>query len=202
MFTGIVEEIGTITAVRKTGDAIKLGIRTGVTFDDLKIGDSLCVNGVCLTVTSLQNNKIVFADVSPETVSKTNFSNLKINSKVNLERALLNNGRFGGHIVTGHIDGTAKLQKIAKTGNSFVYTFDCENQIIDGIVQKGSITINGISLTICNFTKKSFSVAIIPHTIANTNLQFLRQGENVNIECDILGKYIKKYSGGIYEKSV
>ena len=192
MFTGIVEEIGTVTAIRKTGNAIRLGIRTGITFDDLKTGDSLCVNGVCLTVTSLQNNKVVFADVSPETIKKTGFSQLKTNSKVNLERAMLNNGRFGGHFVTGHIDGTATLLKITREDNSFIYTFSCSKEITDGIVKKGSITVNGISLTIADFTDTSFSVAIIPHTIQNTNLQFLKTGDSVNIECDILGKYIRR----------
>ncbi|BDC93543.1 riboflavin synthase [Treponema bryantii] len=192
MFTGIVEEIGTVTTIRKTGNAIRLGIRTGITFDDLKTGDSLCVNGVCLTVTSLQNNKVVFADVSPETIRKTEFSQLKTNSKVNLERAMLNNGRFGGHFVTGHIDGTATLLKITREDNSFIYTFSCSKEITDGIVKKGSITVNGISLTIADFTDTSFSVAIIPHTIQNTNLQFLKNGDSVNIECDILGKYIRR----------
>jgi riboflavin synthase len=192
MFTGIVEEIGTVTAIRKTGNAIRLGIRTGITFDDLKTGDSLCVNGVCLTVTSLQNNKVVFADVSPETIRKTGFSQLKTNSKVNLERAMLNNGRFGGHFVTGHIDGTATLLKITREDNSFIYTFSCSKEITDDIVKKGSITVNGISLTIADFTDTSFSVAIIPHTIQNTNLQFLKTGNSVNIECDILGKYIRR----------
>ncbi len=192
MFTGIVEEIGTVTAIRKTGNAIRLGIRTGITFDDLKTGDSLCVNGVCLTVTSLQNNKVVFADVSPETIRKTGFSQLKTNSKVNLERAMLNNGRFGGHFVTGHIDGTATLLKITREDNSFIYTFSCSKEITDDIVKKGSITVNGISLTIADFTDTSFSVAIIPHTIQNTNLQFLKTGDSVNIECDILGKYIRR----------
>lgn len=192
MFTGIVEEIGTVTTIRKTGNAIRLGIRTGITFDDLKTGDSLCVNGVCLTVTSLQNNKVVFADVSPETIRKTEFSLLKTNSKVNLERAMLNNGRFGGHFVTGHIDGTATLLKITREDNSFIYTFSCSKEITDGIVKKGSITVNGISLTIADFTDTSFSVAIIPHTIQNTNLQFLKTGDSVNIECDILGKYIRR----------
>ena len=192
MFTGIVEEIGTVTAIRKTGNAIRLGIRTGITFDYLKTGDSICVNGVCLTVTSLQNNKVVFADVSPETLRKTGFSQLKTNSKVNLERAMLNNGRFGGHFVTGHIDGTATLLKITREDNSFIYTFGCSKEITEGIVKKGSITVNGISLTIADFTDTSFSVAIIPHTIQNTNLQFLKTGDNVNIECDILGKYIRR----------
>ncbi len=192
MFTGIVEEIGTVTAIRKTGNAIRLGIRTGITFDDLKTGDSLCVNGVCLTVTSLQNNKVVFADVSPETIRKTGFSQLKTNSKVNLERAMLNNGRCGGHFVTGHIDGTATLLKITREDNSFIYTFSCSKEITDDIVKKGSITVNGISLTIADFTDTSFSVAIIPHTIQNTNLQFLKTGDSVNIECDILGKYIRR----------
>lgn len=192
MFTGIVEEIGTVTAIRKSGNSIRLGIRTGITFDDLKTGDSLCVNGVCLTVTSLQNNKVIFADVSPETIRKTAFSQLKTNSKVNLERAMLNNGRFGGHFVTGHIDGTARLQKITREDNSFIYNFSCPKEITEGIVKKGSITVNGISLTIADFTELSFSVAIIPHTIQNTNLQFLKNGDSVNIECDILGKYIRR----------
>lgn len=193
MFTGIIEETGTISDIRKTGQSIRIGIRTNITFSDLKPGDSLCVNGVCLTVTEMLNNKTVFADVTPETYSRTNFSELMIGNSVNLERAMSANGRFGGHIVTGHIDGTAVTKKIEKRGNSIEYYFSCNENLMSSFVEKGSVTINGISLTIARITNDSFVVSVIPHTMKNTNLQFLKEKKSVNIECDILGKYIQKY---------
>lgn len=199
MFTGLVEETGTVLFIRRTGSSIKLGLRTDITFSDLKIGDSLCVNGVCLTITEKRNDKAVFVDVTPETFSKTNFNSLLIGQKVNLERAMKADGRFGGHIVSGHIDGTGKIKEIKKNGNSYEYCFSASKELLEGMVKKGSVTINGISLTIADLTENTFTIAVIPHTLKNTNLEFLKENSTVNIECDILGKYVQKYimSGGI-----
>ncbi|MCR5613935.1 riboflavin synthase [Treponema sp.] len=200
MFTGIVEETGQITQIRRSGQSVRLAIRNNITFDDLKIGDSLCVNGICLTVTEKHNNKTIFADVTPETFQRTNFKTIRTGQKVNLERAMKMTDRFGGHIVTGHIDGTAKIKSEIKNGNSIEYTFCAAKEILDGIVEKGSITVNGISLTISKLNSESFTVSIIPHTLQNTNLCFLKENDLVNIECDILGKYIKKYKKSSEDK--
>ncbi|MBR5934426.1 MAG: riboflavin synthase [Treponema sp.] len=193
MFTGIVEETGEITHIRRTGQSVRIGIRNNITFDDLKIGDSLCVNGICLTVTEKHNNKTVFADVTPETFSRTDFNTIMTGHKVNLERAMKACDRFGGHIVTGHIDGTARIKSLLKNGNSIEYRFICSEGILNGIVEKGSVAVNGISLTVAKMDSESFTVSVIPHTLQNTNLFLLKENDRVNIECDILGKYIKKY---------
>ena len=193
MFTGIIEETGSVRAVQKGSTASFIKIEAKKIFEDMHIGDSIAVNGVCLTVTEMLNNKTVFADVTPETYSRTNFSELMIGNSVNLERAMSANGRFGGHIVTGHIDGTAVTKKIEKRGNSIEYYFSCNENLMSSYNEKGSVAINGISLTIARITNDSFVVSVIPHTMKNTNLQFLKEKKSVNIECDILGKYIQKY---------
>ena len=166
-----------------------LVIRTDKVAEDLKPGDSLAVEGVCLTVTQIRSDKTVFADVTPETFSKTNFMELIPGKKVNLERAMPANGRFGGHIVTGHIDGTGRLASKVNNGNSIEYTFSVPENISNYMVQKGSIAVNGISLTIAEINGNKCRVAVIPHTQKNTTLQFLKDDALVNIECDILGKY-------------
>ena len=189
MFTGIIEEIGTVTRIQKYGQSMTLVIRTDKVAEDLKPGDSLAVEGVCLTVTQIRSDKTVFADVTPETFSKTNFMELIPGKKVNLERAMTANGRFGGHIVTGHIDGTGRLASKVNNGNSIEYTFSVPENLSNYMVQKGSIAVNGISLTIAEINGNKCRVAVIPHTQKNTTLQFLKDDALVNIECDILGKY-------------
>ena len=196
MFTGIIEEIGTVTRIQKYGQSMTLVIRTAKDAEDLKPGDSLAVDGVCLTVTQIHSDKTVFADVTPETFSKTNFSALIPGKKVNLERAMPANGRFGGHIVTGHIDGTARLASKVQNGNSIEYTFAVPENLSVFIVQKGSVAVNGISLTVAEINGNMCRVAVIPHTQKNTTLQFLKDDSLVNFECDILGKYAIK--GGKY----
>ena len=188
MFTGIVEEVGLIKEISSNS----LSICCSKILSDIKLGDSIAVNGVCLTVTDF-GSTLLKADISKETYNVTNFSELKPNESVNLERAMSMNTRFGGHIVTGHIDGTAVTKKIEKRGNSIEYYFSCNENLMSSFVEKGSVAINGISLTIARITNDSFVVSVIPHTMKNTNLQFLKEKKSVNIECDILGKYIQKY---------
>lgn len=192
MFTGIIEETGTVTRIQKYGQSMTLVIRTDKVAEDLKPGDSLAVEGVCLTVTQIRSDKTVFADVTPETFSKTNFTSLIPGKKVNLERAMAANGRFGGHIVTGHIDGTGRLVSKTVNGNSIEYLFEVPPALSAYIVQKGSIAINGISLTVAEINGNKCRVAVIPHTQKNTTLQFLKDNALVNVECDILGKYACK----------
>lgn len=202
MFTGIIEEIGTIESVRKGGGAFKLNIRCNkvLGLDEMRptaVGDSIAVNGICLTVTELTKSSFT-ADVMPETVSRTSLDGAKAGSQVDLERAMPAYGRFGGHIVSGHIDGTGKITGIRKDGNAVWYEIQTTGDIAELIVEKGSIAIDGISLTVAKTEGSSFSCSIIPHTIEQTILPFRKIGSTVNLETDIVGKYIKKLAGEGY----
>ncbi|SEV92897.1 riboflavin synthase [[Clostridium] fimetarium] len=194
MFTGIVEEVGKIININRGAKSSVLNIEGKLIFDDLKIGDSVAVNGVCLTVTSIRNHMFT-ADVMSETLSRSSFSTLKSGSIVNLERAMLANERFGGHIVSGHIDGTGIISGIKKDDNAIWYTIETPQKVIKYIVQKGSIAIDGISLTIANVNISSFSVSIIPHTAKATILSTRGIGDIVNLENDMVGKYIERFLG-------
>ncbi|MBD9034039.1 MAG: riboflavin synthase, partial [Veillonella atypica] len=169
MFTGIVEEVGKIVSVKKGAQSLVLTIGGNTIFDDLKIGDSVAVNGVCLTATSIGKHQFT-ADVMPESISMTTFTNLKVNQPVNLERAMAANGRFGGHIVAGHVDGTGRIVNMKRTDNAIIFTISAPKSIMDYVIYKGSITIDGISLTIMERTESTFSVSIIPHTLSETVL--------------------------------
>lgn len=188
MFTGIIEETGIIRAI--TDKNIKIQAKT--VLENTKIGDSIAVNGVCLTVTAIGNSEFS-ADISPETLKVTALGKLKSGSKVNLERALKADGRFGGHIVSGHIDGIAKIKNLKKNNDFFDLEIEFENSQEKYVVKKGSITINGISLTIAELNKNRAKIAVIPHTFENTNLKNLNIGDFVNIETDILAKYVEKF---------
>ncbi|WP_423363253.1 riboflavin synthase [Mycoplasma sp. P36-A1] len=192
MFTGIVEEMGNIKSVIKGNNIYSLEIEAKIIIKDMEVGDSVAVNGICLTVTSF-NNYSFKVDVMPETITRTSLSNIKHNSKVNLERAMSLNSRFGGHIVTGHIDGTATLISTRMDVNAKWFKFKCDNKLMNYIVEKGSICIDGISLTVASVEKNNFSVSIIPHTLSNSILNNLRINSIVNIENDYLAKYIEKY---------
>ena len=192
MFTGIIEEIGKIQNIKKGTKSSVLNINGNKIFEDIHVGDSIAVNGVCLTVTSFAQNTFT-ADVMNETLSRSSLGSLKIGSFVNLERAMLANGRFGGHIVSGHIDGVGEIIKIEKDDNAIWYTIGCDQAILKYIVEKGSITIDGISLTVAKLDDKSFSISAIPHTVANTILAEKRVGDIVNLENDIVGKYIERF---------
>ncbi len=201
MFTGIVEEIGLIEKVHKGAKSSVLSIKGNVIFEDLKTGDSVAVNGVCLTVASFSKNKFT-ADVMHETLNRSTLASLKVGSPVNLERAMPANGRFGGHMVSGHIDGIGTIVKIEKDDNAIWYTVNTTDKIMKYVVEKGSISIDGISLTVAKVSSKTFSVSIIPHTAKATILSQKSVGQTVNLENDIVGKYIEKFMGNYQEKKM
>ena len=191
MFTGLIEAVCTIKLARRTGRAMILTIDLGKLADDCKIGDSIAINGVCLTITKL-NGSIADFDVSPETMAKSTLDKLAPSSLVNVERALKATDRFGGHFVQGHIDGTAIVKAVEKQDNFAEIKFAPEPELLDSIVPKGSIAVDGISLTIAEVDKDNFKVAIIPETLNKTNLAKVKIGDKVNIETDIIVKTIKK----------
>lgn len=191
MFTGIIEEIGTIRSINRGVKSSKLTIEGNLIFGDLKLGDSVAVNGVCLTVTGF-SQKVFNADVMHETLNRSSLGSLKNGSLVNLERAMPADGRFGGHIVSGHIDGVGQIEEIYRDDNAVWYTISASKNILRYIIEKGSIAIDGISLTVAAVTGKNFSVSIIPHTMSNTTLYKKKGGDTVNLENDLVGKYIEK----------
>ena len=191
MFTGIVEEVGKVDNIKKGVKSSIITIIANKIFEDIHIGDSIAVNGVCLTVTNFNDNTFT-ADVMNETLSRSSLGGLSKGSYVNLERAMPANGRFGGHIVSGHIDGTGEITKIQKDDNAIWYTVKANDSLMKYIVEKGSIAIDGISLTVAKVSDKNFSVSIIPHTAKETILSHRKIGDNVNLENDIIGKYVDK----------
>ena len=191
MFTGIVEEVGTIESIRRGAHSAVLTIAAQVVTGDLHIGDSVAVNGICLTATTLTGHGFT-ADVMHETLDRSSLANLKPGSKVNLERAMAAGGRFGGHIVSGHVDGVGKIIQIKRDDNAVWYTISAGPALLRYIVEKGSITIDGISLTVARVTEDSFSISAIPHTVAVTVLAQRKLGDSVNLETDIIGKYVEK----------
>lgn len=191
MFTGIVEEIGTVKRIRQGQHSAVLEIHAEVVLEDAGIGDSIAVNGICLTVTTLFNNTFT-ADVMHETLNRSALSGLVPGSHVNLERAMQANGRFGGHMVSGHIDGVGKIIRIQKDDNAIWFTIQAPPEIMRYIVKKGSIAIDGISLTVADTGEDNFSVSTIPHTVSQTILSERKEGDHVNLETDIVGKYVEK----------
>lgn len=191
MFTGIVEEMGTVKAIRKGPHSAVVEIQAQVVLEDLHIGDSIAVNGVCLTATAFSPAGFT-ADVMHETLNRSSLGSLTVGSHVNLERAMAANGRFGGHIVSGHIDGTGTITALRKDDNAVWYTISASQELLRYIVEKGSIAIDGISLTVAAVDDASFSVSIIPHTAASTILGSKRPGDTVNLETDLIGKYVEK----------
>ena len=192
MFTGIIEERGILQEVQRSVNCAKVTIQAKKVLEEIKLGDSIAVNGICLTVTSFTKD-IFTADVMPETWRRCSISQLSKGQLVNLERAMPMNGRFGGHIVSGHIDGIGKIQGMKREENAVLYEILAEEKILRYVIEKGSIAIDGISLTVTNVTDKSFSVSAIPHTVQNTNLKERKKGEFVNLEADCIGKYVSKF---------
>jgi len=192
LFTGIVEEVGKIKEIRYGSQLCKIEIECNKILEDIKIGDSISTNGLCLTAAEI-NSSYFTADIMPESIRRSTFKYSKIGDGVNLERAMPANGRFGGHIVTGHIDGTGKIINIENENNAVWLYINADNDIIDLIVEKGSVAIDGISLTIAKLENAFFAVSIIPHTAQETVLLNKKSGDFVNIENDIIGKYIKKF---------
>ena len=191
MFTGIIEEVGTVSRILRSGSSSFIEIQAKKVLEDVHLGDSIAVNGVCLTVTHFGGG-MFRADVMNETLSRSSLGSLASGSPVNLERAMAAGGRFGGHIVSGHIDGTGTISDIRNDGIAVWYTVSAPPELLRYIVEKGSVAIDGISLTVAKVTDTSFSVSIIPHTAAETILGTKKTGDTVNLENDIIGKYVEK----------
>lgn len=191
MFTGIIEEIGKVKSIERHANSIRLTVSAKKIMSDIHLGDSISTNGICLTVTTFTNDSFT-VDVMPETMMTTNFKNLKVNDEVNLERALSVSGRLGGHIVSGHIDGIGTIIKKYNDDKAIRMSFATSPSILELIVKKGSIAIDGISLTVTDVDTTSFSVSIIEHTQGETTLTSKKIGDTVNLENDVIGKYVQK----------
>lgn len=193
MFTGIVEEVGVIESIQTASDAIQLKIRAHKVLEQVATGDSISVNGVCLTVTSFTDH-LFSMDVMPETVKATALKTVSNGSKVNLERAMPANGRFGGHFVTGHVDGIGKIIKRSPVSNAVYYVIEADPRLLRYMILKGSIAVDGTSLTIFGLTESSFTISLIPHTLTETVLGQKGVDDIVNLECDMLAKYMEKFA--------
>lgn len=191
MFTGIVEEVGTMQGVRMGTTSGEIHLKASKVLEGTKLGDSIAVNGVCLTVTNMTADGFT-ADVMPETLRRSNLGQLRSGDPVDLERAMAADGRFGGHLVSGHIDGTGTITQLRREGNAVWVRIQTTPEILRLIVEKGSITIDGISLTVATLGKNDFQVSIIPHTGSETILLSKKPGDMVNLENDIVGKYVEK----------
>jgi len=191
LFTGIIEEIGRIERIERGARSSRLTISGDVIFSDLKLGDSVAVDGICLTAGAI-SGKEFSADVMPETLNRTALGTLRLGGAVNLERAMAANGRFGGHIVSGHIDGMGKIAQMQADDNAVLVRIETDVSILRYVIEKGSIAIDGISLTVAGLDERSFSVSIIPHTGTETTLLSKRPGDLVNLENDLIGKYVER----------
>lgn len=191
MFTGLIEDLGTLMELRRGHDATSLTVATALPMAELRLGESIAVNGVCLTVTSFGGGRFT-ADVSPETLKRTTLSSLERSARVNLERALRLSDRLGGHLVTGHVDGQAHLFEKVRQGNAWRCGFQCEPAMARQLVTKGSVAIDGISLTVNDVREDRFTVMIIPHTLEQTTLAERNVGDQVNVETDLIGKYVAR----------
>ena len=205
MFTGIVEGIGTVTAVQRTGEVLHLTIAPPAALTDMAVGDSICVNGACLTVNVLGED-VFQADCTPETLERTTVGSLRPRDEVNLERALKMSDRLGGHLVTGHVDAPGSIVEVTRGAGSLEATIRVPRELAPYLVEKGSVAVDGISLTVSGLRGDTFAVAVIPYTAQNTTLGKKQVGDRVNIEADIIGKYVKRFlektqggTGGIDE---
>jgi len=195
MFTGIIEEMGTVKALRREAGAARLSLSAVTVLDGTALGDSICVNGVCLTVVEMGKNEFS-ADVAMETLRVTNLGELKAGAWVNLERALQLSARIGGHLVSGHVDAVGRLREKRDEGNGWSIFFDAPETVLRYVIKKGSIAIDGISLTVADLDRAGFSIAMIPHTARLTTLGFKTAGDSVNLEADIIGKYVERLFPG------
>jgi riboflavin synthase len=200
LFTGIIEEKGIISRVLLAGSSQQLWIRAEKIFNDLKLGDSVAVNGVCLTVAALKGNQWM-ADVMPESLRRSSLYDLQAGDFVNLERAMRADGRFGGHLVSGHIDGVGKVTAIKREDNAVLFEIWADQKIRQYMIEKGSIAVDGISLTICFVSQQVFGISVIPHTLKETVLGDKKVGDTVNLENDQIGKYVKQFVEGISSKT-
>jgi riboflavin synthase len=197
MFTGIVEHVGTVVAVRPRGTVVQFTIDCGPVVEGVKLGDSIAINGTDLTVTALAGTALSFEMVQ-ETASITNLGLLRSGSRVNLERAMRADGRYDGHIMQGHVDGTGTVREWRRQQEDVRLFVSCTPELATGMVAKGSITVDGVSLTLVDVGPEWFSVALIPYTLSHTTLGERRVGERVNLEVDLLGKYVRKYLQQIF----
>ena len=200
MFTGIIEEMGTVKSIRKSANSAILTIGATKVLEETKIGDSIAVNGICLTVTSFGKNYFT-ADVMHETLRRSSIGEAAAGSPVNLERAMAANSRFGGHIVTGHIDGTGTICEVKSDEIAVCYSIKAPEKIMHYIVEKGSVAVDGISLTVAKTTQTTFMVSVIPHTAQCTVLAYKKAGDTVNLENDCIGKYIEHFLNWEKEKT-
>lgn len=192
MFSGIVETTATVTDVQRTDDGARLTLRSAIPSADVALGESICTNGTCLTVTTIRDDRLSF-DVSAESLRRTNLGDLRSGDSVNLERSLRLEDRLSGHLVFGHVDGVGRVESIQPEGDSFLYTFSIPRELSRYLVEKGSVAVDGISLTVFSCKAAAFSCAIIPHTHEVTTLHRRSVGDRVNIETDMQGKYIEKF---------
>lgn len=192
MFTGIVEELGTIANMQQSGEAMKLTIHANKILSDVHLGDSIAVNGICLTVTSFTTTSFT-VDAMPETMQSTSLRMLKPQCKVNLERAMAANGRFGGHFVSGHIDGIGTILNKKQHYNAVYYKIAISDELLRYCLHKGSVAVDGTSLTIFDIDESSITISLIPHTVSESVIGEKNAGDIVNIECDMIGKYIERF---------
>lgn len=195
MFTGLIEDLGTVRELQRSADSVRLKVATRIPMEEIRMGESIAVNGICLTVVAFGGG-IFSADVSPETLDRSSLGRLATGSRVNLERALRLSDRLGGHLVSGHIDGVGEITERSQDGNAVRFGFAVAPSLSRYIVEKGSIAIDGISLTVNAVASEGFSVAVIPHSLAQTTLQERLVGDRVNIETDLIGKYVERLLKG------
>jgi riboflavin synthase len=201
MFTGIIEELGTVKALRREAGAARITLSAAKVLDGTALGDSICVNGVCLTVVEMSRTEFS-ADVAVETLRVTNLGDLQAGNKVNLERALQLSARIGGHLVTGHVDAVGRLREKREEGNGWRIFIDASASVLRYVIKKGSIAIDGISLTVADVDNAGLAIAMIPHTAKLTTLGFKKAGDSVNLESDIIGKYVERLLAGRVEGGV
>lgn len=194
MFTGIIEEVGTVAAIKRRRTNFRIDVKCETIMEDVEPGDSVAVNGACLTVAERMPSGFS-ADVMPETLRRTTLRELGVRAPVNLERAMLADGRFGGHLVLGHIDGVGVVRSVDREGNARVLSIHADDEVMQYLVSKGSVALDGISLTIAHLESSGFCVSIVPHTHAHTTLCSISKGNTVNIETDLIGKYVSKMVG-------
>ena len=192
MFTGIIEALGTLAALEPRGSNTGVVIEAAKIADGVRIGDSIAVNGTCLTVTKIDAERLSF-DAVRETLERTALGDQRVGARMNLERAMRADGRLDGHIVQGHVDGTGRVDALARDGDDVRFFVSCGQEIARFLVEKGSVAIDGVSLTVVGVSDAGFDVALIPHTLAETNLGDRRPGDRVNLEADVLGKYVVHY---------
>jgi len=201
LFTGIVEELGQLKSITRQGVSARLVVGAERIMENLRVGDSVAVNGVCLTVTDLKD-KAFSADVMAETLSNTNLGELNVGARVNLERALQLGDRLGGHLVTGHIDGVGRILRKEKREIAWVFSIAAPETVARYLVRKGSVAVDGISLTVVEAWEDGFTVSVIPHTASVTTLGFKGPGDTVNLEADLIGKYVEKFLGALRLKGI